>query len=329
MSNRLSEWAVKRVTLEFSVIASVPVILALAYLVWVASLAVANDSREIVLWPQGVPEPCVPADPPESVTKKADGIQRRANVSNPRLVVYDIPRHDPAKPRSAVLVVPGGGFGVLADEHEGSDACRWLNEQGFVSFLVLHRVPTGKMPKPNAAPVQDVQKAVQEVRRRAAEWQIDPAKIAVLGFSAGGQATLVAATNPPAFPHADAVSCKPDAVLLLYAWRIVGEGNTGLRSDVTIDGSAPPMFIAQCGDDPGSLPQGSANLYLELLKSKVPAEIHIYEKGGHGFGLTAGNSLPGQVDWKARAIEWLHGRGWESGRPNHVDAGLDPARGAD
>lgn len=275
------------------------------------SLVDAAKPQEIVLWPEGVPEPRVPAEPAETVEKKADGIARRSNVSNPRVVVYDIPRADAEKLRSAVLVVPGGGFNMLASEHEGSDACRWLNEQGIVSFLVLHRVPTGKMPVPNAAPVQDIQKAVQEVRRRAAEFQIDPAKIAVLGFSAGGQATLVAATNPPKFPAADpAVSPRPDAVLLLYAWKIVGDGNVGLRPDVTIDGTVPPMFIAQCGDDPGSLPQGSANLYLKLVEAKVPAEIHIYEKGGHGYGLKAGNTLPGQLDWKARAIEWLRGRGW-------------------
>jgi len=275
------------------------------------SLVDAAKPQEIVLWPEGVPEPRVPAEPAETVEKKADGIARRSNVSNPRLVVYDIPRADAEKLRSAVLVVPGGGFNMLASEHEGSDACRWLNEQGIVSFLVLHRVPTGKMPVPNAAPVQDIQKAVQEVRRRAAEFQIDPAKIAVLGFSAGGQATLVAATNPPKFPAADpAVSPRPDALLLLYAWKIVGDGNVGLRPDVTIDGTVPPMFIAQCGDDPGSLPQGSANLYLKLVEAKVPAEIHIYEKGGHGYGLKAGNTLPGQLDWKARAIEWLRGRGW-------------------
>ncbi|MFM8434036.1 MAG: alpha/beta hydrolase [Planctomycetia bacterium] len=276
-----------------------------------AAAAPAAESREIVLWPQGVPEPRVPSEPAETVEKKADGISRRSNVSNPRLMVYDIPRTEPAKPRSAVIVVPGGGFGLLADEHEGSDACRWLNDQGIVSFLVLHRVPTGKMPQPNEAPVQDIQKAVQEVRRRAAEFHVDPAKIAVLGFSAGGQATLVAATNPPRFPAADpAVSARPDAVLLLYAWKIVGEGNQGLRSDVTIDGTTPPVFIAQCGDDTGSVPQGSANLYLKLVEAKVPAEIHIYEKGGHGFGLKAGNTLPGQLDWKPRAVDWLRSHGW-------------------
>jgi acetyl esterase/lipase len=288
-----------------------PLFVAALLLSAVAPCAGAAEPREIVLWPEGVPEPRVPSEPAESVEKKADGISRRANVSNPRLVVYDLPRSDATKPRAAVLVVPGGGFGILADEHEGSDACRWLNEQGFVSCLVLHRVPTGKLPVPNAAPVQDVQKAVQEVRKRAAELHLDPAKIAVLGFSAGGQATLVAATNPPTFPQADAtVSAKPDALLLLYAWKIVGDGNVGLRPDVTIDGSCPPTFIAQCGDDPGSVPQGSANLYLKLVEAKVPAEIHIYEKGGHGFGLKAGNALPGQVDWKARAIDWLRGRGW-------------------
>ncbi len=273
--------------------------------------AVAAEPREIRLWSDGVPEPRVPSEPAETVEKKADGIQRRSNVSEPRLVVYDIPRADPAKLRTAVIVVPGGGFRMLADEHEGSDACRWLNDNGIVSFLVLHRVPTGTMPEPNAAPVQDIQRAVQEVRRRVAEFRIDPAKVAVLGFSAGGQAALVAATNPPRFPAADPdVSARPDALLLLYAWKIVGEGNQGLRPDVTIDGSTPPTFIAQCGDDSGSVPQGSANLYLKLLEAKVPAEIHIYEKGGHGFGLKAGNTLPGQLDWKARAIDWLRSHGW-------------------
>ncbi len=275
------------------------------------SAAKAGELPEIVLWPEGVPEPRVPAEPTEKVEKKADGIARRSNVSNPRLVVYDIPRTEEAKLRGAVLVVPGGGFGILADEHEGSDVCRWLNDHGFVALLVLHRVPTGKMPVPNAAPVQDIQRGVQEVRRRAAEFHLDPAKIAVLGFSAGGQATLVAATNPPWFPAAGpAVSARPDAVLLLYAWKIVGEGNQGLRSDVTIDETTPPMFIAQCGDDPGSVPQGSANLYLKLVEAKVPAEIHIYEKGGHGYGLKGTNTLPGQLDWKNRAIDWLHAHGW-------------------
>lgn len=272
-------------------------------LVMAAAGAAAAGEPEIVLWPAGVPEPRVPAEPAEKVEKSAkDGISRRANVSNPRLVVYDVPRTDPARLRPAVIVVPGGGFGILADEHEGSDMCRWFNDRGLVAFLLLHRVPTNRHAEPNAGPVLDTQEAVRIVRSRAAEFGLDPRKIALLGFSAGGQVALVAATrNPPE---------KPDCVLLVYPWKIVGEKNVGLRSDVVVDASTPPMFIAQAGNDPGSVPQGSLNLYAALLTAKVPAELHIYEGGGHGFGLQKRENAPGTSDWPNRAVDWLRTRGW-------------------
>lgn len=274
----------------------------MAGLVLGAAGAVAGE-QEIVLWPAGVPEPRVPAEPVEKVEKSAkDGISRRSNVSNPRLVVYDLPRTDPTKLRSAVIVVPGGGFGILADEHEGSDMCRWFNDRGIVAFLLLHRVPTNRHAEPNAGPVLDTQEAVRIVRSRAGEFGLDPRRIALLGFSAGGQVALVAATrNPPE---------KPDCVLLVYPWKIVGEKNVGLRSDVAIDASAPPMFIAQAANDTGSVPQGSLNLYAALLTAKVPAEIHIYEGGGHGFGLQKRENAPGTSDWPNRAVDWLRTRGW-------------------
>ena len=268
-----------------------------------AGTAAIAAEPEIVLWPTGVPEPRVPVEPAEKVEKSAkDGIARRSNVSNPRLVVYDVPRTDPATLRPAVIVVPGGGFGILADEHEGSDMCRWFNDRGIVAFLLLHRVPTNRHPEPNAGPVLDAQQAVSVVRGRAGEYGVDPRRIALLGFSAGGQVALVAATrNPPA---------KPDCVLLVYPWRIVGDKNEGLRPDVVIDASAPPMFIAQAGNDPGSVPQGSLNLYAALLAAKVPSELHIYEGGGHGFGLQKRENAPGTSDWPNRALDWLRTRGW-------------------
>jgi acetyl esterase/lipase len=260
---------------------------------------------EILLWPRGMPEPVVPVDPPEKVEKSADGIQRRTNVSQPRLLIYE-PQDGVKRTGAAVIVVPGGGFGVLADEHEGSDAAEWLAKRGIVGFQLVHRAPTNKHPIPNVGPAQDLQKAVIEVRRHAAEFKVDPKKVGVLGFSAGGQVTLVAASNDRKFPgEAIAESHKPDFLLLLYAYQIYDPTSKGIRADILLDGGLPPTFIAQMGDDRGSLPQGSTLLYLELINRNIPAEIHIYEKGGHGFGMRSRPGATGPTDWQQRAVDWL------------------------
>jgi len=306
-----------------SLTSSAPWFLALATLVTGSShrAAVAQDApaappREIVLWPEGVPEPRVPDDPPEKVEKGKDGISRRSNVSRPRLLAFAPAPAAGAAPRAALIVVPGGGFSILADEHEGSDACRRFATEGLATFLLLHRAPTGKMPEPNAGPAADTQKAVYEVRRQARELGVDPARIAVLGFSAGGQAALAAATGEPRFTPADAaVSSRPDALLLLYPWRILADDGQGLRPEMRIDGSTPPTFVAQCGDDPGSLPAGSATLYLRLIQAKVPAEIHVFERGGHGFGMRPRDDAPGTAEWLPRALDWLRGRGIIAAKP--------------
>jgi acetyl esterase/lipase len=266
-------------------------------------------AAEIMLWPDGVPEPRVPADPPEKVEVGKDGISRRSNVSNPRLVVFDLPREAAAQQRPAVIVVPGGGFGILADEHEGADACRWFNDRGFVAFLLLYRVPTGKLEAPNAAPVMDAQKAVHEVRLRAADFAVDPKRIVLLGFSAGGQTALAAAANPARFPGAAAAeACRPDALVLLYPWKIADGG--ALRDDVTLDAHMPPTFILQTADDKASSPDGAAIFFRALLAAQVPAEIHIYETGGHGFGMKPQADGGFVGDWPARTLEWLKKRGF-------------------
>ena len=268
-----------------------------------------TSAAEIALWPAGVPEPRVPADPPEKVEVGADGISRRSNVSNPRLVVFYIPRQSAAHKRPAVIVVPGGGFSILSDAHEGGDVCRWFNDRGFVAFLLLHRVPTGTFETPSAGPAMDAQKAVHEVRSQAEDFAVDPARIVLLGFSAGGQTALVAAATPARFPQAAAADCgRPDALVLLYPWKIVDGG--ALRSDIVLDGRMPPTFILQTADDTASSPDGSAQLFRGLLAAQVPAEIHIYETGGHGFGIKpqADGTVVG--DWPSRTLEWLKKRGF-------------------
>ncbi len=271
-------------------------------------VATAADHPEIVLWPNGTPEPKVPAEPPEQVELGKDGISRRSNVSQPRLIVYQPSSKAPGKPGSALIIVPGGGFGRLADGHEGSEACEWLAKQGITAFLLLHRTPTNMHTPPHAGPVQDTQKAMMEVRRRAQEWNIDPQKIGVLGFSAGGQVAIIAATNRPTFslePDLAAISPVPNLLLLLYPYQIYDAQRKGLREEIQFDGELPPTFIAQMGDDAASLPQGSVLLYLELISRKIPAELHIYENGGHGFGMRSRPNAAGPADWQPRAVDWL------------------------
>lgn len=273
------------------------------------------EPPEIVLWPKGMPEPVVPSEPAEVVTKSADGIQRRTNVSNPRLFVY-LPPEGVKRTGAAVIVVPGGGLGLLADQHEGSDAAEWLAKQGIVGFHLAHRTPTNMHSVPNQGPAQDLQKAIVEVRRHAADYQIEPHKVGVLGFSAGGQVTLVAATNDRMFAD-DSItqSHKPDFLLLLYAYQIFDPAKNALRSDIHPDYGLPPTFIAQMADDKGSLAQGSTLLFLELINRKIPAELHVYEKGGHGFGMRARPNATGPSDWQQRAIDWLRSHDIASPQP--------------
>ncbi len=270
----------------------------------------AEKLPEILLWPKGMPEPVVPAEPAEVVELGKDGIQRRTNISQPRLFVHLPPEGQP-RSGTGIIVVPGGGFGRLADGHEGAEACEWLAKQGVVAFQLAHRTPTDKHQEPNAGPVEDAQQSVCEVRRRAKEYGIDPQKVGVLGFSAGGQVSLVAASNDLRFPAAEgSPSHKPDFLLLIYAYRIYDPMTKALRKEINLDHGLPPTFLAQMGDDKGSLPQGTALLYLELINRNIPAEIHVYERGGHGFGMRARPNAPGTSDWTHRATEWLQVRGY-------------------
>lgn len=282
--------------------------------------ALRAENPSILLWPEGkVPQPHPKATEPERVDRSApgpEGFALRRNVTAPRLVVYS-----PAEGKAngaAVVIVPGGGFGILADEHEGSEAGEWLAKQGVTAFLLQHRCPTNKHPEPNMAPAQDTQRAMSLVRGRAAEWKLDQKRIGLLGFSAGGQVAAVAATNPQLYgpisepENAANVSPdhRPDFLLLIYPWRIYDEQTKALRADIRITGDMPPVFIAQAADDPSSLPQGSTLLYLALLQSRPaqspPAhELHIYARGGHGFGLRPAEGAPGRTDWTLRAADWL------------------------
>ncbi len=266
--------------------------------------AIAEPPAEILLWPDGHPEPKVSPEPAENQQTGPDGLTRRFNVSVPRLFVHQ-PEKDVAT-RAAIIVVPGGGFGRMADEHEGSDVCCWLNEHGVTAFQLAYRTPTNKHANPVEGPAQDLQQSILQVRKNAAKLNVDPDRLGVIGFSAGGQTALVATAGKTLVPFDGEVTLlKPNAMLLIYPYQLMNAESTAIRTDVDLDSGLPPTFIAQAVDDKASRPEGSAMLFVELLKRKIPAELHIYENGGHGFGMRPRPGAPGSKDWAGRAIEWL------------------------
>jgi acetyl esterase/lipase len=275
----------------------------------------AKPDRVLRLWDGKAPgDFTVPG--PETLTppKPADKtpISRLTNVAEPRLELY-VPAAGKGN-GAAVIIVPGGGFGILASEHEGSDLALWFRERGFVGAVLQHRCPTNKLPKPWEFPAWDTQRAISLVRAHAADLGVQPDRIGLFGFSAGGQVALIAATNDDArlYPAADAtdkVSCRPDFLMLCYAWHILADNSlTELKPEIHITEKTPPTFIAQAYDDKGSLAEGSTLAFLALRKAKVSAELHIYSTGGHGFGMRA-NETQAPGDFPGRLELWLKARG--------------------
>lgn len=275
----------------------------------------AEPSRVWKLW-EGKPPGEFSVPGPEMTTepKPTDKlpILRITNVAEPRLEFYE-----PAgekKNGGAVVIVPGGGFGILASGHEGSELAEWFRDRGFVAAVLQHRCPTNKLAKPSELPAQDCQRALSVVRAKAMELGVKPDRVGLFGFSAGGQVALIAATNDtqrlyPVADETDKTSCRPDFLMLCYPWKILADNSlTELKPEIHIGPSTPPTFIAQANDDPGSLAEGSTLAFLALRKAKVSAELHIYSTGGHGFGLRP-NATQAPGDWPGRAELWLQARG--------------------
>ena len=242
---------------------------------------------------------------PEKAEKKGDGIERTSNVSAPTLQVFPAPA-DTAN-GAAVLVCPGGGYNILASEHEGTEVCKWLNANGVTGVLLKYRVPRRKGLAKHHAPLQDAQRAMGMIRSKAKEWKIDPKKVGVLGFSAGGHLATMTLVNPertyPMDETLDGGSCRPDFGILIYpAYQLDEKDKDALAPEIKLDGTCPPVFIAVSSDD--NWASSSARLYLELQRLKVPVEMHAFAQGGHGFGITKKKELP-VASWPELAAQWM------------------------
>jgi acetyl esterase/lipase len=227
------------------------------------------------------------------------------NVTVPTLTVF---RPDQDKDTGAAVVInPGGGYYVLAWDLEGEEVARWLNSIGVTGIILKYRVPARPDQPRHLPPLKDAQRAMSLVRSKAGELGIDPRRIGMLGFSAGGNLTAIACTNfdkraYEPLDEVDQVSCRPDFAVLVYPAWLTQEGKDELVPELRVSKDTPPMFMAHAGDDPIKV-DSSVLLYLALKRAGVPADLHVYAAGGHGFGLRP-SEQPCST-WPQRCAEWM------------------------
>jgi len=273
----------------------------------------SGEPREpIVLWPQGAPGETGAIGEEGNMTKPKDNgpggwpVIRIGNVSKPTLTIYSPPKDKDTG--AAVVVCPGGGYGILAWDLEGTEICEWLNSIGVTGALLKYRVPRRAGLEKHTAPLQDAQRAMGILRQRASEFGIDPKRIGALGFSAGGHLTAALSTNYetrtyPRVDDADDLSCRPDFAVLIYpAYLTVKEQHDALAPELKVTAQTPPTFLTQTEDD-GIRVENSIYYYVALKDAKVSAELHVYPKGGHGYGLRPSEN--NVCSWPERAADWL------------------------
>ena len=278
----------------------------------------AQDEEEsiaetIELWPAGLPEDAKPMTP-EAIekAKSKTTAERIAYVESPTLTVFPVP--EKGSKTAAVVICPGGGYNYLSWQKEGTKVAKWFNSIGVAAMVLKYRVPRRDPKRIHWEPMQDVQRAIRVVRSKADEYGIDSDRIGVLGFSAGGHLTVMAGTqfetdSYEAVDAADELSCRPDFICPIYAAYL---GN-GYKDDVAelgdlvnVTKDTPPTFLAVTADDRMRGAQ-SALLFARLLESGVKAELHVWQKGGHGWGIEKwGSPCDG---WENDLQAWLKTNG--------------------
>jgi acetyl esterase/lipase len=261
--------------------------------------------------------------------EEQDGVVRIGNITVPTIEVF-LP--DSARNKGAAIIIfPGGGYWINAYKHEGVDVAKALNQWGIAAFVVKYRIPdSATMPNPAIGPIQDAQRALQWVRERADSMKLDINKIGMLGFSAGGHLVSTAGThfNTPYIDNPQRISLRPDFMVLVYSvisysapyahsgssTKLLGSKPTqsmldAFSAEKNVTDSTPPSFLVHTTEDNGVSPLHSIRFYEALLAHNVPAELHIYQFGKHGFGLQLPNK---NESWLERCIHWMEGHGWIS-----------------
>ncbi|MDX9880759.1 MAG: alpha/beta hydrolase [Prolixibacteraceae bacterium] len=288
----------------------------LFFLILMSNLPAQDFSLKV--WLDGAPEKNTPPGKERTWT---DGIQRIENISEAELYVY-LPEKE-KNTGAAMVICPGGGYWIEAIEHEGYQIAEFLKENGIAGIVLKYRLPYGN----HNIPLMDTQQAIRIVRSKAAEWNINPAKIGIAGSSAGGHLASTAGThfdagNPQASDPLAKLSCRPDFMLLLYPvvtfneeWthmgsrkNLLGENNKWelvekYSNERQVTADTPPTFFILADDDKTVPPRNSIEMYMAMKKYGIPAEMHIYSKGGHGFGMRRTDLPVGE--WPKLFINWL------------------------
>ena len=264
--------------------------------------------------------------PDEEISEQIDGITIVSKISKPTLSIF-LPAKEKAN-GTAVVICPGGGYGINAISHEGTDVAKKFNEMGVAAFVVKYRIPNdATMLNREIGPLQDVQQAIKTVRQRAKEWNVEVNRIGIMGFSAGGHLASTAGTHfdTAVIPEAGTISLRPDFMILIYPVISFNDKITHMGSrdnligklpsaekiieysnELQVTANTPPTFLVHASDDDAVKANNSIDFYESLLKYKVPAELHIYQKGGHGFGM---NNKTTDDQWMDRCKNWMKASG--------------------
>jgi acetyl esterase/lipase len=287
------------------------------------SAAAAEKPLVIDVWPGKVPGDVGISGEEKFIELKIDGkayevagkpTKWLTNVTKPTLTVYR-----PAKDKDtgvAMLICPGGGYHNLGWDVEGEEVAEWLNSVGVTGVILKYRCPRrpGDVKgEPPLGPLMDAQRAVSLVRGKAKDWGIDPKKIGMVGFSAGGHLAGATATNSgkrayDPIDDIDKISCRPDFAVMLYSGYLKVKDKDEAAPDLRVSDQTPPILLVHASDDTISSVDHSVVMYLALKRAKVPTELHIYASGGHGFGVR--KSHQPCSTWTDRCVDWLRNQGF-------------------
>lgn len=289
-----------------------------------AFLINAYSQPEILkVWPDGIPGSVKNEGYKEKVTLKNGIASLYLKVTDPDITVF-LP-HAENSNGVAVLIFPGGGYGALAFDYEGTDIARWLNKHGIAGIVLKYRLPSDLIMKDKSVgPLQDAQEAMRIIRRNASDWRINPRKIGVMGFSAGGHLASTLSTHyaEKVYETKDTVSARPDFSLLVYPVITFNESFTHMGSRINLIGEnpsqdvinhfsnellitadTPPAFLVHAANDK-VVPVKNSLVYFEaLVKNNVAAELHVFEKGGHGFGMAIDRET--ESAWPDLCLRWI------------------------